>query len=71
MHYTFFSAEVTTALSKEVEELRAELLSIRKEREGELRSNMLTYIQALPEKDLAKLTSDMSQVLLFFQYINK
>jgi Protein of unknown function (DUF760) len=52
--------ELTDALSKEVDTLRAELALIRNERESELRSNLLTYIQALPENDMAKLTSDMS-----------
>lgn len=52
--------ELTKTLSREVEELRNELALIRNEREQELRSNLLTYIQALPQKDLEKLTSDMS-----------
>jgi hypothetical protein len=52
--------ELMSALSKEVQELRSELALVRGERESELRSNLLTYIQALPEKELAKLTSDMS-----------
>ena len=52
--------ELTKELSREVEELRNELALIRNEREQELRSNLLTYIQALPQKDLEKLTSDMS-----------
>jgi hypothetical protein len=52
--------ELTGALSKEVADLRAELSLIRDEREAELRSNLLTYIQALPERELSKLTSDMS-----------
>ena len=52
--------ELTRELSREVEELRNELSLIRNEREQELRSNLLTYIQALPQKDLEKLTSDMS-----------
>lgn len=51
--------ELTGALSQEVEELRAELTLIRNSRENELRSNLLTYIQALPERELGKLTSDM------------
>ena len=54
-------SELTGALSKEVQELRQELALIRGEREAELRSNLLTYIQALPENELGKLTSDMSQ----------
>jgi DNA-dependent RNA polymerase auxiliary subunit epsilon len=53
--------EVTDALLKEVDELRKELVGIRQQRETELRSNILTYIQALPDNDLGKLTSDMSQ----------
>ena len=52
--------EVTEALSHEIEELRKELMELRREKQEELRGNMLTYIQALPEKDLASLTSDMS-----------
>lgn len=54
-------SELTGALSKEVQELRQELALIRGEREAELRSNLLTYIQALPDNELSKLTSDMSQ----------
>jgi hypothetical protein len=34
---------------------------VREQREAELRSNILTYVQALPEQDMKKLTSDMSQ----------
>jgi len=56
--------EITDALLKEVEELRNELLLVRQAREVELRGNMLTYIQALPESDLSKLTSDMSQEVM-------
>eukprot|EP01038_Epipyxis_sp_PR26KG_P009844 gene9844-13242_t len=56
--------ELADALSKEVQELRAELAIIKNERENELKSNLLTYIQALPEKDLKKLTSDMSEEIL-------
>ena len=52
--------EVTEALSNEIQELRKELMELRREKQEELRGNMLTYIQALPEKDLASLTSDMS-----------
>lgn len=52
--------DLTDALSQEINALRSELSLIRNEREKELRSNLLTYIQALPEKDLQKLTSDMS-----------
>ena len=35
-------------------------MELRQEKQEELRGNILTYIQALPEKDLASLTSDMS-----------
>jgi len=52
--------ELTEALGQEVSELRNEIAMIRGERESELRANLLTYIQALPENDLARLTSDMS-----------
>ncbi len=54
-------SELTGALSREVQDLRQELALIRGEREAELRSNLLTYIQALPDNELSKLTSDMSQ----------
>jgi hypothetical protein len=47
-----------------VEELRTELALVRDSRETELRSNLLTYIQALPEKELTKLTADMSDDVL-------
>lgn len=53
--------ELTASLSKEVEALRAELAVIKDNRESELRSNLLTYIQALPERELGRLTSDMSE----------
>lgn len=53
--------ELTGALSKEVDDLRRELATIKNERENELKSNLLTYIQALPEKELGRLTSDMSE----------
>jgi hypothetical protein len=53
--------ELTQALSNEVNELRKELLFMKNEREQELKANLLTYIQALPEKELTRLTSDMSQ----------
>jgi len=52
--------ELTEALKGEIEALRQELTLIRSEREVQLRDNLLTYIQALPEKELARLTSDMS-----------
>ena len=39
-------------------------MGLRYQKELELRSNLLTYIQALPEPDLAKLTSDMSQEVM-------
>lgn len=48
----------------QVEELRTELALVRDSRETELRSNLLTYIQALPEKELVKLTADMSDDVL-------
>lgn len=54
-------SELTGALSKEVNELRRELALIKTERENELKNNLLTYIQALPEKDMNRLTSDMSE----------
>lgn len=47
-----------------MEELRTELALVRDSRETELRSNLLTYIQALPEKELTKLTADMSDDVL-------
>lgn len=53
-------SELTGALSEEINELRMELALLRNDRENELRSNMLTYIQAMPESELAKLTTDMS-----------
>ena len=52
--------DLMKALSKEVNELRSELSLVRDVRETELRSNLLTYIQALPERDLMRLTQDMS-----------
>ena len=48
----------------QIEELRSELMLVREQREGELRSNILTYVQALPEQEMKKLTSDMSQEAL-------
>ena len=58
------AAELTASLSKEVDDLRKEMALIRSDRETELRSNLLTYIQALPERDLARLTSDMSEEVM-------
>jgi hypothetical protein len=52
--------QLTSALSKEIAELRTELMLVRSDRENELRSNLLTYIQALPEHELVRLTADMS-----------
>ena len=56
--------ELTGAMIKELEELRTELSLVRVEREAELRSNMLTYIQALPENEMSRLTSDMSKEIV-------
>jgi hypothetical protein len=55
------AAELTEALGRDVNALRDEIALIRGDRETELRSNLLTYIQALPEQELARLTSDMSE----------
>ena len=54
------AAQLTASLSAEVDALKKELAIIRNDRESDLRSNLLTYIQALPERDLSRLTSDMS-----------
>jgi len=54
-------AELTSSLSREIDALRSELAVIKDNRETELRSNLLTYIQALPERELSRLTSDMSE----------
>jgi hypothetical protein len=56
---TFDANELTSSLSKEVDALRSELALIRGEREKELQSNLLTYVQALPENELVKLSSGM------------
>ena len=56
------SMKVLTAY--QIEELRSELMLVREQREGELRSNILTYVQALPDQEMKKLTSDMSQEAL-------
>lgn len=56
--------QLTTALSKEIQALRDELYHLKNDREAELKSNLLTYIQALPEKELVKLTEDMSEEVL-------
>lgn len=55
---------LASALSREVNDLRQELATIKTERESELKSNLLTYIQALPEREMTKLTSDMSEEIL-------
>ena len=52
--------QLTNALSREIAELRGELAAVRDKREKELRSNILTYIQALPEQELIHLTADVS-----------
>lgn len=54
------ASELMSALSAEVEQLRGELLLLREQREPELQANLLTYIQALPERELSGLTSDIS-----------
>lgn len=56
--------DLTGALSKEIDMLRQELSTIRSERENELRNNLLTYIQAMPESEMVNLTTDMSQDVL-------
>eukprot|EP01039_Chlorochromonas_danica_P011208 gene11208-12500_t len=56
--------ELTSALSREVTALRKELAAIRSQRENELKANLLTYIQALPEKEMQRLTADMSGDIL-------
>lgn len=58
------AADLMDALSSEVNDLRNEMAKVRSEREVELRSNLLTYIQALPDKELARLTSDMSDEVM-------
>lgn len=62
--------DLTAALSSEIAALRSELLQVRTARENELRANLLTYIQALPEPELMKLTAGMSEeVLLAIQML--
>ena len=56
--------QLTTSLSQEIQMLRKELAMLKTERERELKSNLLTYVQALPEKELIKLTEDMSEEVL-------
>ncbi|RYY75222.1 DUF760 domain-containing protein [archaeon] len=48
----------------QVAALRKELMLIKSQRENELKSNLLTYIQALPDMELQRLTSDMSPEVL-------
>jgi hypothetical protein len=55
---------LTTALTNEIRALRSELLSLRTQRESELKTNLLTYIQALPEKELERLTTNMSEDII-------
>ncbi len=57
----FDAEELASSLSKEVDALRTELALIRGQREKELQSNLLTYVQALPEQELVKLSSGMSE----------
>lgn len=52
--------DLAEALQNEVNELRKELATIKDARESELKANLLTYIQALPEKELSNLTADIS-----------
>jgi hypothetical protein len=58
------AAELTDALGDEVNELRKEIALLKGAREDELRANLLNYIQALPEKELSRLTSDMSDEVM-------
>eukprot|EP01033_Poteriospumella_lacustris_P018866 gene18867-13604_t len=53
--------DLTEALQHEVDVLRKELATIKDARESELKANLLTYIQALPEKELSNLTADISE----------
>jgi hypothetical protein len=51
------NTELNQELSQEIIELRTELALLRNEKEQELQSNLLTYIQALPEEELTKISS--------------
>lgn len=61
---TIDGQELTNMLSKEWLDLRNELVNIRTSRESELKNNLLSYIQALPEKELLLLSSDISEEVL-------
>jgi len=56
--------ELTSALSEEITSLKQELLRIRSEREVELQTNLLTYIQALTDSDMARLSTDMGDEVM-------
>lgn len=61
---TIDGQELTKLLSRELLDLRNELLNVRSSREHELKCNLLTYIQSLPENELLKLSSDISEEVL-------
>jgi predicted RecB family endonuclease len=56
--------ELTAALSKEINELRSELVQVHNQRESELKANLLTYIESLPETELTKLTADVGEEIV-------
>jgi hypothetical protein len=62
--------ELSQSLNQEVLELRQELEMIRHEREHELKSNLLTYIQALPNEQLAELSSDVRPEVCYSLTLN-
>jgi hypothetical protein len=47
----------TSLSSQEIIDLRTELALLRKEKEQELQSNLLTYIQALPAEELTEISN--------------
>eukprot|EP00596_Hydrurales_sp_CCMP1899_P010435 CAMPEP_0119037652 /NCGR_PEP_ID=MMETSP1177-20130426/6139_1 /TAXON_ID=2985 /ORGANISM="Ochromonas sp, Strain CCMP1899" /LENGTH=322 /DNA_ID=CAMNT_0006999229 /DNA_START=137 /DNA_END=1105 /DNA_ORIENTATION=+ len=51
------STELNQELSQEIIDLRTELALLRKEKEQELQSNLLTYIQALPAEELTEISN--------------
>lgn len=58
------AASYTAELRTEVEQLRDELMTTRKEKEEILRKDLLLYIRTLPEQELRSLTNTMSPDIL-------
>ena len=55
---------LTSALGREIAELRAELTTIRSQKRQKLQSNLHTYINALPQHSIDELNNDITSSIL-------